>query len=420
MVPKTLGARDSLRALSAIGWLLIGGAVAARSVPETVAGDAPVARATELCTTCHATHGASSGPGSYLLSTPEELVCLECHGGFPPPDSAGAPDILAELQKPFAHPVLVTPSVHRAGESPTGPTTLPEISPGQPRHAECSDCHDPHEHGAPPGSLPEIWGITEGGSFREPVLFEYEICLKCHGDSANKPQLSPAGIEYPRRQSTDGTPFAFNQRLELGRVNPSFHPVFGPRGLPASEVPSLRPFMISPGGGALADRPLGPATRLRCGDCHANDTGRNLGDGSSDPAGPHGSSHGFLLERAYELEPSTVIPGGEGPGVFYSRDAYALCDKCHDVDRLVRGADSDSGSDLHEIHVQEEDAACATCHAPHGVFGGTPINNSMLIDFDLRIVAPNSFGLLRFEDRGFRTGACYLRCHGEDHDPEEY
>lgn len=403
-----------------IAVLVVAGSPVVRLEPGGARGAVATLRPVDLCETCHRPHRAASGPGAYLLSAAEEAVCLECHGGAPPPDSAGALDVGTELLKPFAHPVLTTPSVHTAGESPTAPTALPETSPGQPRHAECTDCHDPHEHDSPPGSLPAVWGITEGGSFRKPVLFEYEICLKCHGDSANRPQVSNPLGEYPRRQSSDGTPFAFNQRLELAQGNPSFHPVFGPRGLPTTEVPSLRPFMVTPGGGDLLDRPLGPGTVLRCGDCHANSSGRNLGDGSTDPAGPHGSTYSFLLERRYEIESATFAPGEEGPGVFYTLAAYALCDKCHDVDGLVRGVDSNGDSDVHDKHVRGEDTACATCHASHGVYGGSPIGNSMLIDFDLRIVAPNSMGMLRFEDRGLRTGACYLRCHGEDHDAEEY
>jgi hypothetical protein len=43
-----------------------------------------------------------------------------------------------------------------------------------------------------------------------------------------------------------------------------------------------------------------------------------------------------------------------------------------------------------------------------------------LINFDLNIVAPNSSGRLEFQHTGLRQGACYLRCHGEDHNSKSY
>lgn len=390
--------------------------------------DRGAAQETDLCTSCHSPHVGTTAT-RYLLIAAEESVCLECHDGQAPPGQTGeqAPDILTQLEKRYTHPVLITPSAHGAGERPDySPAPLPEVSPAQPRHAECPDCHNPHIHTGwrvgqgIAGPLSGVWGVTESGVLREPALFEYEICLKCHGDSANKPQPDLAGLDYPLRQTALLTGMLFNQRFELSPVNPSFHPVIAARGLstgPGGEVPSLRPFMIGPGGQPLLDRPLGPGTVLQCIDCHNNDSGSNLGDGGADPAGPHGSAFAFLMERRYELEPPTVIPGEDGPGVFYTTDAYALCDKCHDVEGSVL---EDQSFSLHDLHVREEDAACSTCHAPHGVYGGNPLNNTFLIDFDTRIVAPDGLGQLRFEDLGFRSGVCYLTCHGEEHSPESY
>jgi hypothetical protein len=265
-----------------------------------------------------------------------------------------------------------------------------------------------------------MWGVTEAGTYRERVQHEYEICFKCHGDSANKPQRFLSGGDSPRRQTAGETPFAFNTRLEFQMTNPSFHPVVAGRNLavgPGGEVPSLRTHMVGPGGQALPDRPLGPATRVKCSDCHNNDTGRNLGDGSIDPAGPHGSNYPYLLERRYEMEFPAGIPGEMAPGVLYNFDTYSLCDKCHDVEGSILRNESFPS---HERHIVEEDTSCATCHAPHGVVGGTPLGNSHLIDFDTRIVAPDSFGQLRFEDHGLRRGVCYLRCHGVEHGYEPY
>jgi hypothetical protein len=36
------------------------------------------------------------------------------------------------------------------------------------------------------------------------------------------------------------------------------------------------------------------------------------------------------------------------------------------------------------------------------------------------VVTPSSSGRVEFIDNGNNRGACYLTCHGMDHDPETY
>ena len=74
------------------------------------------------------------------------------------------------------------------------------------------------------------------------------------------------------------------------------------------------------------------------------------------------------------------------------------------------------------MHIVDERAACTACHDPHGIDGslGNATNNSHLINFDTRVVSPNSRGIRRFTDRGTSRGACSLKCHGKDHDEESY
>ena len=380
-----------------------------------------------VCGTCHRTHDASVPVR--LTNLTEEALCLQCHDGSSGPGGGFGtpPNIELELQKTYRHPVDLTPSVHSPEESPIAvPETLPEVESGRPRHAECFDCHDHHavERGGGArfhtATINEVWGVNESAGYRDPALAEFEVCLKCHGDSANRPQPQMLAGDYPIRLSTQATPFAFNTRLEIQVTNASFHPIVAALNLPtgvAGDVPSLRTHMVSPGGQPLADKPLSPATVIACTDCHNNDSGRQLGPGFIDAAGPHGSDLPFLLERRYMLEPPVAFPGETGIGVFYALDSYSLCDKCHDVAGSVM---FDESFPYHDLHVREDNTSCSTCHAPHGVFGGTPLNNTHLIDFDTRIVAPDDLGRLRFDDQGFRSGACYLTCHGERHDPESY
>ncbi len=374
------------------------------------------------CESCHRPHAPQVE--ERLVKYPEEQTCYVCHDGSVAETSR---NIAAEFQtKLYTHPVRFTPSVHNAAESPSATLSpLPEVSSGTPRHAECADCHNPHAaNGAatqPPrvsGPLLGASGYSAAGIFLPESANEYEICFKCHADSANKPQLfdqSTVGIGYgrnPRRQFDRGNPNRYNTRFEF-EFSPSYHPVTRPRNLsagPGGDVPSLRPAPVRPGGSPLPNRTLSPAAYIYCSDCHNNDTGRNLA-GLAGPAGPHGSNLPHLLERENALEAPPVAPGEASVGAIYSPTNYALCDKCHDVEGSIFRNQS---FQFHRQHVRNHDTACSTCHDPHGAAA------PMLVNFDLTVVGPSRSGLLEYRRTGFREGTCYLRCHGKEHNPARY
>ena len=369
------------------------------------------------CESCHRPHAPQVA--ERLEKLPEENVCFQCHDG-----TVANRNIKAEfLSKTYKHPVLVTPSNHDAAENPNSAAhPMPETSAGMARHAECADCHNPHMSNAgaalPPlvsGALSGVKGQSTGNTFLPQATNEYEICFICHGDSANKPQsldAGTAGIGFgrnPKRQYDAGNLNAYNTRAEF-TLGLSFHPVTRARNLSLTEVPSLRPNIISSSGAPITGRPLSSGSLVYCSDCHNSDTGRNLGTTSTLPAGPHGSNIEHLLERANALETAPATPGSGG-GISYSLSNYALCNKCHDVQNSVL---ADRSFREHNKHVSGERAACSTCHDPHAS------NSPMLINFDLSIVAPNSRGVLQFTRTGVGHGTCSLRCHGEDHDNESY
>jgi predicted CXXCH cytochrome family protein len=372
------------------------------------------------CESCHRPHSAQTAQRLVKLTLTN--TCYQCHDG-----SVTSLNIKAEfLTKTYLHPVNLTTSVHDASESPSSPQfPLPETSAGAPRHSECVDCHSPHFSSGTPAQPPQVSGALAGatgqsaaGTFVPRSGNEYEICFKCHADSANKPQMfdtSTVGIGYgrnPQRQFDVGNPNRYNTRIEF-QFSFSFHPVTRAANLstgPGGDDPSLRLQPISPGGVPLPNRTLAPSSLIYCSDCHANDTGRNI-PGFTGPEGPHGSNIPHLLERANQLEMPPGIPGGSSPGISYSPANSALCDKCHDVTGSVLQNQSFSA---HGMHVRGENTACSTCHAPHGSLA------PMLVNFDLSIVGPSSSGRLEYRRTGFRQGLCYLRCHGEDHNPEHY
>ena len=370
------------------------------------------------CESCHRPHGPQVA--QRLMKQAEEGVCFQCHDG-----SVTSRNIKAEFtSKTYTHPVLTTPSSHDAAEDPNSAAhPLPETSMGQARHAECADCHNSHMANTvgalPPlvsGALAGVKGQSTGNTLVPRALNEYEVCFKCHGDSANKPQsldIGTAGTGYgrnPHRQFDAGNPNAYNTRIEFTQ-GISFHPVTRARNLSTAEVPSLRPNVISPGGAPMAGRPLSGGGQIYCSDCHNNDSGRNLGAAGTGPAGPHGSSLAHLLERSNALEPPPATPGNNSSGVSYTLSSYALCDKCHDVQNSVL---ADRSFRRHSLHVREQRAACSTCHDPHAS------SAAMLMNFDRSVVGPNRNGILQFTRTGIGHGTCSLQCHGKDHNNLSY
>ncbi len=338
------------------------------------------------CGTCHVPHAADVRGRLLKSGVADDDVCLRCH-------AAGTEKPIApDLAKAWAH-VSPQSGKHDAGEGPRAPDSrrLPETSPGASRHVACVDCHDPHASNptrpvapAAGGALAGVWGIDLSGEKVSPARYEYEICLKCHGDSANKPQELGAGsLDRIRRAQDD---------LDLRRVFAptavSFHPVAAPGKSPS--VPGLLP-------------PWSAGSRVLCTDCHASDAGP--GAGGSGARGPHGSVYPYLLERQYLTRDYTP----ESPS------SYALCYKCHDRDTLLSSA---SGFP-HKAHVSDRSAPCSACHDGHGVSRetGTDRNNAHLVSFDLGIVRTGRAGMLQYESTGTRAGSCTLTCHDTPHGP---
>jgi len=322
------------------------------------------------CANCHREHGA--GQAQRLLNfAGEEENCLRCHNG-----NVAVKNIAAEVAKPSAHSPAATFGVH-------DPTERPET---MARHAECQDCHDPHQAtaGTAPapgvaGPLLGVSGIASSGAAVAPINQGYELCYKCHADNHGDV------VSVPRQ-----LPQA-NVRLEFAIGNPSFHPIEGP-GRNGS-VPSLiAPWTVS--------------SRMACTDCHDSNTSPSVG--GTGPRGPHGSTFRPLLSLNYTTTDNTTE----------SASAYALCYKCHSRSSITSES---SAFRYHRKHVVEERTPCSACHDSHGISAGqgNEVNNSNLINFDTSIVRPRN-GVLRFVDTGVRRGNCTLICHGESHNALSY
>ena len=324
----------------------------------TVAGNA--------CENCHALHGAGTKP-RLLNFADEEQNCYSCHNGNV---AAATKNIQPEFNKASVHPILTTSGIHDPTEDLINPT----------RHVECVDCHNPHASrsataSAPnaPGSLSGVKGANSSGGIADPIIREYELCFRCHGDSTGR---GPARVTRQFVQT--------NTRIEFNSSSASFHPVVTTGKNP--NVPSL----ISP---------WTTASLIYCTDCHNNNQGP--GAGGTGPKGPHGSSYIPILERQLALTDYNAESSG----------TYALCYKCHSQSSIL----GNQSFKEHQKHIVGEKTACTTCHDPHGVE-----NKPHLINLNTTYVTPSSSGRLEFIDSGQYRGSCYLTCHGQDHNPKSY
>lgn len=355
------------------------------------------------CAACHVPHNADKRGRLVRPSDQgDDGMCVACHDG-----RHARTDLASAARRPFAHAAPTTgTTVHDRAEGPDRAVRLPETQASAARHVTCVDCHEPHQAtGARAAIAPAIqgamagtWGVDRTGRRVDPASYEYEVCFKCHADSANQPQARGlVGAGTPRRAMVE-----VNLRRVFEPSSASAHPIVGPGRNPV--VPSL-----------IA--PLTASSMIYCTDCHAsNDTRASGGTG---PRGPHGSIYRNLLERNYLTQDGTP----ESP------DAYALCYKCHKRETVLS---TQSSFPLHPGHVSPGATAtlasaiptpCSVCHNAHGVSSlvGSPANNAHLIDFDLNVVkALPGQAAPRYDAIGARGGSCALVCHGKTHGSLSY
>jgi predicted CXXCH cytochrome family protein len=325
--------------------------------------------AQNACENCHNPHTAG-GNLRLMNFGPEENNCLDCHNG-----NVATKNIQAQVNKTYRHNVYNYLNIHDPIES----SLVTNI------HDECSDCHNPHASNATTAVAPYangftagVKGINQNGAPVNPIIYEYELCYRCHTATPGMP-ASPSARQIEQN----------NVRLEFATVNPSHHAVTGAGANPS--VPSL-----------IA--PLTTSSIIYCTDCHAS-------DGTTSPAGPHGSIYPHIEKLQYLTADNTTE----------SASAYALCYSCHNRTEITQ---SNSAFPRHRLHIIDERTPCNTCHDPHGISNtqGNSTNNSNLINFRTGTgwVTPTTAGLLKFEDTGANHGRCYLRCHGQNHNPETY
>ncbi|HEU5452735.1 MAG TPA: cytochrome c3 family protein [Terriglobales bacterium] len=386
------------------GWLASAHATSGTKEGTNYTGYSTVAES--ACTTCHAPHNSGA---ERLLRDGGAKGCLECHANAASQSHFAQTWVGYDDPSKFMHPVFATG--HKPDEDLKSAAT--------PRHSDCWDCHNPHA-ARPNGPttapavqpvLAQTSGIDKDGN---PVTAanQYEVCFKCHGDSANKPQgASFAKYGYTPTRQVD----AHNVRLDFNSAF-SRHNVVQARS--GNTSPAFRNAMLRLDG--TAGRSL-TSGFLYCTDCHNNDKAQE--SGGNGPNGPHVSSYEHLLERRYDMNrPAAsrelpvmslnIPPDGGDP----LNGPFALCNKCHDVARLLSSS-GDTAFKQHAQHVVNGGISCSVCHAPHGVqsSNSTAALHAHSINLDLAIVNPEPATNQVMIDTANRT--CTVACHMSNSGP---
>lgn len=134
------------------------------------------------------TRAASRSRQRLLNYADKEADCYPCHNG-----NVAARNVEAEFSKPSIHPVMKSTGLH----DPMEANSLPAGS----RHVECQDCHNPHASTATTGKTPGgvsgalngVRGVNSAGANIPQVTFEYELCFRCHAETAT----GPAHVDRP-------------------------------------------------------------------------------------------------------------------------------------------------------------------------------------------------------------------------------
>ena len=385
------------------GWTTGSHAAATNTVPTTSSFGPYGAVSTNACSNCHGAHENPSAARN--LKAAEEAACTPCHSGANA--SPALRNITVEFGKVYSHPTMSVSGAHDAAEA---------IPVNNTRHAECADCHNSHTAYAQTGtaiapalqaSMAGVSGYDTSGVLM-PAAKEYQVCLKCHADSTNKPATSTYGrtaSRYPGPlPATYTAPPAkpadqYNLRLKFSST--IGHNVMG-NSVVTTTNSSLRPYMLNVDGVTNnTTRPLTTTSLLYCTDCHNNDQARS--SNGTGPNGPHGSVNTHLLQL--NLTQDAAGGGGGGGG---GTTAAALCNKCHNLTTIRN----------ERPHDNHNGVSCSTCHDPHGVIGGNTSANRAMMNFDSAVAAKSTtyFGYFYTTT----TKGCYTNCHGENHSPRTY
>ena len=376
------------------------------------------------CGNCHQPHGwpdTANTAVDYprLTVDREEKLCNTCHDGAPV-----TKNVMAEITKTYRHPTGDFSLRHNPGES-----AATAFANGTARHAECEDCHNPHQARAdavapvPPAAsnrIRKVSGIqvTNGASglvptytFTADATREYELCFKCHSSWTTLPAT------------------ARNKAVEFNPSNESFHPIEA-----AGKNKSTQMTQNLLAGTGLPH--LTTTSVIACADCHSSNsiptTVSTLAAYSGTiPKGPHGSTVPQILRANY----LRTLPAAGN----YNAANFTLCYICHSPAPAVDSSGnsrSDTNFRFHGYHLSSisgkggagsidtigpgtagpGQAICKECHyQQHSNKLTTHTTNrsyQRMVNFSPSISGSGGAGAPSWDQANKR---CSLRCHNKDH-----
>ncbi len=349
-----------------------------------------------LCETCHDPHGSDNkrlnawtspsgatwGGGFSIVGSrvntgtaaSEQNLCYKCHGNGTAnyPRSNGAKDVYTKANLTYAHDPGDYTNRHVDTETAG-------LLGSANRHAECTDCHDPHvtkkvSSSALATAQSSIGGPALYGAWADQVAFNatrwsvpsshtplrlygasnhYEayLCFKCHSSNTSQPGGQT------------------NLALEFNPSNFSFHNVLGQgTGMQSSftfadtggttrtvtwPLPAAGNFLKTGDGWTMS-------SMMTCSDCHTNTQ-----TSATQASGPHGSSVAHILDPDWstsDWRTTYLFPTANGMS-----NATNICAKCHDLN----GSTDTTWSNTAHARLQHQNSTrgmCINCHIgiPHG------------------------------------------------------
>lgn len=409
-----------------------------------------VSLVSDTCAACHSAHAAQAAP-LLTVASPLASSCLRCHDGSGAASNVAA--AYADPAVPADDPATRSFYRHDAlAQSPHVPGGEPPPASAADRHAQCVDCHNPHNATAAPAvetatgwtvpgrqaAVPGV-GVTNGPAGATPAYAllggvsgarptrEYELCLRCHSGAATLlPNEDPA-TSAPLPPSW----WSLDKGVELNPANASYHPV---EAAGTNRTPAMSASLAGTSPYKLWQ--LSVDSTVRCVSCHGDPSRFDTAsppDPGSDLA-PHLSPYRGLLIQGYR---DRVLKSALEA---YDAADSALCLVCHAEAPFLDSRSPATSFEYHARHVSgiagkgpggtdidtagagEGNAICAECHfRTHGTaaaYNAGDRSNPRLVNF-APDVTPNAKGVLAFTLTA-TGGTCSLTCHGKDHDGATY
>jgi len=381
---------------------------------------------TSTCALCHRAHTAVGN--NAITKTTQSALCFGCHDGTGANSNIQSaytdPSVPANdpaTSSFYAHLPSAT-NVHLSGQEDEFAGVLN-------RHADCGDCHNPHTLDSSTsvetssgwtasGALTGSAGVSASPAYayKNPVSLEAEVCFKCH--SASTVLLSYSKESYKKTDKI----------YEFDPTNASYHPVEAPGKNTSSYMAT------SLAGGSRWQ--LTTADTIRCVNCHGDP--RVANPPANARLGTHTSPYRGMLIANYRDR--TLKSNGEA----YNSNDFALCFLCHSSAPFAttsENARSDTRYRYHGFHVYGNvsggtsstdidspgagpgRAICAECHYRVHSTSTAPWASNRAYSSGVNF-APNVQPVSgQSEPLWTRTGSggnCTLRCHGQNHNPENY